>query len=156
MHKNRWPPQEERFWSKVKKTIDCWLWNGRLNRKVYGYGNINYDGRAQPAHRVSWQIHNGPIPKGMKVLHSCDVPICVNPKHLFLGTQADNIHDMYKKKRNNNVKGERVHSAVLTEQDVIRIRKLRSRYSLSHLAALYSMSKGHIGKIINRQRWKHI
>ena len=86
----------ERFWSKVNKTEGCWLWTGGKN---YGYGQF-WDGRKpQQAHRISWGIHCGPIPDGLWVLHRCDVPSCVNPAHLFLGTHTDNMRDAATKGR---------------------------------------------------------
>ncbi len=89
---------EQRFWLKVKKTDMCWLWKGYLTRKN-GYGKISFNKKDQVAHRVSWQLKNGDIPTGMSVLHKCDNPPCVNPDHLFLGTQRDNVLDMVRKKR---------------------------------------------------------
>ena len=83
----------ERFWAKVNKTESCWLWQGSTNSD--GYGRFNPAGRLVGAHRWSWSQINGPIPDGMCILHSCDTPACVNPSHLRLGTQADNIIDMY-------------------------------------------------------------
>ena len=89
--------QVKRFWSKVKKTDACWLWTGTINHK---YGAIRIAYRAWRAHRVAWVIANGNIPKGMNVLHRCDNPPCVNPKHLFLGSQRDNLIDCIRKGRN--------------------------------------------------------
>lgn len=89
----------QRFWKYTKKSRRCWHWIGA--KQDAGYGELwcwekrKYVG----AHRVSWEIHNGPIPKGLSVLHKCDNPSCVNPKHLFLGTQKDNIRDGMKKGR---------------------------------------------------------
>ena len=80
----------------------CWLWTGRLvNRKVATetYGVIVIARKSVRAHRYSWELHNGPIPEGMQVLHKCDTPRCVNPEHLFLGTNADNMADKYTKGR---------------------------------------------------------
>lgn len=93
-------PIEPRFWAKVKKTESCWLWIGYRSRR--GYGSIR--GRPeikgmQQAHRASWEINRGPIPKGMHVLHRCDNTSCVNPDHLFLGTHGDNMRDMFAKGR---------------------------------------------------------
>lgn len=91
-------PLETRFWQRVEKTDGCWRWTGPLH--AFGYGLIWRGGNNVGAHRISWEIHVGPIPDGLFVLHRCDNPPCVRPDHLFLGTQADNIHDMVAKGRN--------------------------------------------------------
>lgn len=88
------------FWSYVKKTKKCWLWTGKTSGQGYGRVRVPASGYVL-AHRFSWQLHNGnnPIPDGLLVLHKCDNPPCVNPKHLFLGTHADNMRDMIAKNR---------------------------------------------------------
>ncbi len=92
---------EERFWQKVKRCGDdeCWLWQAVTNQD--GYGLVRYPGRPHMmgAHRASWLLHNGDVPADLEVLHRCDNPPCVNPAHLWLGTQVDNIHDMCAKGR---------------------------------------------------------
>lgn len=96
-------PVTERFWNRVDKTLghgpkgECWVWVA--GHDGYGYGAIRYKGKSVVTHRVSWEMANGLIPDGMKVLHRCDNPPCVNPDHLFLGTHQDNMADMKEKKR---------------------------------------------------------
>lgn len=87
-----------RFWAKVDTTGDCWLWTGATTGKGW-HGRFSVDGRLTMAHRYSWEMANGPVPDGMKVLHRCDVPACVRPIHLFLGMQADNMRDAGRKGR---------------------------------------------------------
>ncbi len=91
---------ELKLWANVTKTLNCWEWNRGLGS--HGYGQV-YLRRGKPllAHRVSWEITNGQIPKGLYVLHKCDNKKCVRPDHLFIGTQKDNIRDMFKKGRAN-------------------------------------------------------
>ena len=96
MSKRKTP--EERFHEKYIKDPDtsCWIWTGCTSN---GYGRIYYKGRLDLAPRVSWKLHNGPIPEGKLVCHHCDTPPCVNPDHLFIGTQKDNMTDAREKGR---------------------------------------------------------
>jgi hypothetical protein len=92
-----------RFWSKVDKGGDCWVWTASLDRKGYGQIAITANGSKRPrgAHRVAWELTHGPIPSGLCVCHRCDNPRCVRPDHLFLGTVGDNNRDMWRKGRGN-------------------------------------------------------
>jgi hypothetical protein len=87
----------ETFMSRVEKSADCWLWKGNVNAN--GYGTCRTSGIVARAHRASWTLAHGEIPKGMQVLHRCDNPPCVNPDHLFLGTHIDNMIDKASKGR---------------------------------------------------------
>jgi hypothetical protein len=91
------PEVEARLWAKVDKTPTCWLWRGAKSR---GYGRFKVDTVHAPrVHRIVWELTHGPIPTGLSVLHRCDTPACVNPAHLFLGTQRDNVYDAIEKGR---------------------------------------------------------
>lgn len=90
-------PLAEHFWLKVDRTGDCWLW--QATRRPKGYGTYYINRYPALAHRVAWELTNGPIPAGLDVLHHCDTPPCVRPTHLFLGTQSDNFADAKSKGR---------------------------------------------------------
>ena len=105
---NRGVPAEDRFWAKVDKSGDCWLWTGAIFAGN-GYGQFSPAHHVNvAAHRFSWELHNGPIPDGLLVCHHCDTPLCVRLDHLFLGTASDNMQDMIRKGRQNNVRAKRV------------------------------------------------
>jgi hypothetical protein len=141
----------------------CWVWTASVDRK--GYGRMALNGRATGAHRVAWQVTNGPIPAGIWVLHRCDNPRCVRPDHLFLGDHAANMADMVAKGRSGAAlrpeavqRGERHPMAKLTEQDVrdIRAAYADGRDTTVGLAARYGVSNQLISRIIARGIWKHV
>ena len=126
----------------------CWIFLGCLNSD--GYGNIRVGDHTYGAHRVSYEAFKGPIPKGVSVLHTCDTPACVNPEHLFLGTQQDNVTDMITKGRQNfrsNVK--------LTEDNVQEIRRLlkEGKYSMKAIGRMFGVDSPAIWFIKHKQTW---
>ena len=148
---------EERFREKVAflgaGPDDCWEWRGAKNRG--GYGVVHAGGQPRKilkTHRVSWELANGPIPEGMCVLHHCDTPNCVNPRHLFLGTIADNNQDMKNKGR--GARGEQISQAKLTEQGVHGVRRmLRRGVSPKVIADKSGVSTSTISLIKLGKRW---
>jgi hypothetical protein len=148
--------QEERFWSKVDKTGDCWMWMaGRTN---LGYGEFHLRSKTVYAHRHAWELANGAkVPPGMFVCHSCDVHACVNPAHLWIGTPQDNTQDMIGKGRRVAAvpKGEACHAARLTEAQV---RVIRAEYAAGEttqraLARRYGVADSRIFDIVHRHAW---
>jgi hypothetical protein len=140
------------FWSKVNKTDTCWLWTGKPN--ATGYGQFNAGDKMWLAHRYSYNLNVGPIMNGLHVLHKCDVPLCVNPEHLFLGTQAENVQDMLNKGR--EAKGSKRGNAKLKEADIYQIRNLRLE-GLTHrqIASRLNVSHTTIIRILLHNSWKH-
>ena len=136
----------------------CWEWNGSKSKAGYGRVLTTWNEPYQYAHRVSWINYFGEIPKGLLILHKCDNPPCVNPHHLFLGTQKDNMQDMIKKGRNNFVKGEKHPNSKLTEKQVLEIRKLYKPkiVTMKMLAETYNVKHVTIQCIIYNKSWKHI
>lgn len=101
-NKGRAKSQADRFWEKVKKGSkdSCWLWQASTYRNGYGqFGRGGRNAGNEVASRMAWILTYGEIPKGLNVLHTCDNPLCCNPEHLWLGTQANNLEDMWKKGR---------------------------------------------------------
>ena len=149
----------ERFQKYVGATTasGCILWVGMTNKN--GYGQINAGGklgRLLRAHRVAYEIANGPIPDGLCVLHSCDNPPCINPDHLFLGTNVENKADCVRKER--QARGEGAGKARLTIDQVREIRRLYDN-NLStqvQLAAMFGMKQPGISSICRRENWKHV
>ena len=148
------PTRIENFWGKVAKSDGCWLWTGvTLN---FGHGWLTYAGKKWVASRFSWFLANGPIPDGQCVLHRCDVPACVRPSHLFLGTQTDNMQDRAAK--GHYPKGETHQWAKLSEDDVRFIRKRYAEGGISQpeLGRMFGVTHKAIGLIIHRKNWAHV
>ncbi len=142
------------FWSKVKKTENCWLWTSTLNGSGYG---IIYIRRGKPygAHRFSFELHKGVIPEGMFVCHTCDTPACVNPEHLWVGTPAENSADMVRKNRKE--RGSAHYMAKLTEADVVKIRRFVAEgKTQTEVAQEFGVTSSLISAICRRKCWRHV
>jgi hypothetical protein len=129
----------------------CWIWTGSATK---GYGKVKVDGQHIGAHRWSWLLHKGPIPDGLQVCHSCDVPLCVNPAHLFLGTAKDNNDDKIRKGRAPKMAIHR--NPKLTEAQVREIRRQRGKEGVVPLGNRMGVTNGVISRIQRGLSWKHI
>lgn len=131
----------EKFWSRVdiRSDDECWLWNGHKNHDGYGI----YSSRR--AHRIAYELTYGPIPAGMCILHQCDCPACVNPRHLRVGTQADNMAEKFLRRRHTDF------SRKLTVSDVLRIRASGLRYA--EVAEKWGISQSHSRNVLNGLKW---
>lgn len=144
----------DRFWSKVDMSGDCWLWTA--SKHIHGYGWFSLDGVTTLAHRMSYMLIFGDIPDSMNVCHMCDTPSCVNPKHLFLGTQQTNVQDMYAKGRRDI--GENHPKSKLSNKQVkeIRAKYIPRKVSLRQLAKEYDVTHRLIETIIKYKTRKDI
>jgi HNH endonuclease len=153
--KPRYDPPSVRFWRSVDKRgpDECWNWTGMTVRE---YGRISVNGSSVQAHRFAYQEFKGPIPRGMVILHKCDNPACVNPAHLSIGTQAENLADMRSKgrARDTGPKGERSHLAKLTEDQVREIRA--SSLGPVATAQSYGIHRDTVRLIRQRKIWDHL
>ena len=141
---------EERFWSKVDKGGECWLWCGSKNKD--GYGRVRYEGRRQLAHRVSWIFSGQIIPEGLLIRHKCRNRHCVNPEHLETGTVAENNADRIRDGTNIGPRGIKSRSAKLTEDKVRQIRA-RATENQTELAKEFGVNHCTISDIIRRTTW---
>lgn len=171
---------EERLWAKVDRDGpipkhrpdlgQCWLWTGRRN--AWGYGALKFN-RQQLAHRIMWLVTFGPIPAETPcVLHHCDNPLCVNPSHLWVGTNADNVADRVRKGRSavlsgdlsgmhrnpeRAARGERCHMSKLTAADIRVIRRLRQEGRfLREIAARFNIGISTVHHVVADRTWRHV
>lgn len=150
----------ERFSSRYtpEPNSGCWLWTGALKNK---YGSFRM-GNHSMAHRASWKIHRGNIPSGMDVCHKCDVRICVNPDHLFIGTRSDNMKDCVSKKRHVSFRhdyvprhGESVHCAKITSEMARDIRDLRKSGMLQReIGEKFGITQAAVSYLLMGKSWK--
>lgn len=154
-------PMETAFWSKVKKTKGCWLWLS--STAPFGHGMFTHRSmvpRTQRAHRVAWELTRGPIPKSLLVCHHCDVPACVNPDHLFIGTMKNNAMDAASKGRLAQQKDRAKYvtanrnKSKLTAEDVAAIRRDLGPRNGAQIGRKYGVSKAVISMIRTGKTWQ--
>ena len=166
-------PLHERLWEKVDRTggpESCWLWIGS---KANRYGKLEVAGKARGVHVISWELRHGPVPDGLCVCHNCpggDNPYCVNPAHLFLGSNAENIRDRDRKGRTargaksgkhthpeSTARGSQHGRAKITEHDVRAIRiAAAAGTTYKAIAARFGISDSAIGFIVHQKTWRHV
>ena len=171
----------ERFWNRVNKDGPvpdhrpelghCWVWTGaskgRTGSGGYGLVFARVAGRRVwlRAHRVAWTIVHGAPDEGIEVLHKCDNRSCVNPAHLFLGTQADNMHDMLTKGRHysqagitlkHRSRGSARHGSKLKESDIVAIRDQAEHKTLTSIATEFGVCRQTVSDIVSRKTWDHV
>lgn len=171
---------QERLKAKFFASIDqcesienCWNWTGPLQAKRYARLAVGTSGGPnfffEMGHRFSWRIHCGEIPDGMQINHRCDNPKCVNPHHLFLGTQMDNMRDKIAKGRAScgekhsvatklkTPRGSRNAAAKLTEADIPQVLHLANKGETQrNIAARFGVTKNAIGQILRGESWQHV
>lgn len=137
---------QKRFLEKIDRGPGCWAW--RAGKTSLGYGQFRVDGRNLYAHRVAWAHFRGELPEEAVVCHSCDNPACVNPDHLFLGTQADNLADMARKGRQGGARLDQ------EKADEIRRRHARGETQTA-LAAEFGVSQATVWRVVEGRSWRH-
>lgn len=147
----------EKIWEKVSPVPEsgCWLWTGATFN--HGRPQIRLGEKLVSGHRASYEAFVGPVPEGMCVCHKCDTPLCVNPAHLFVGTQQDNNADKVRKGRQAFLRGELNGTAKLTEADVARIRSIYASGGVGSeaIGREFGVSGRQIRNIVGRRQWAH-
>lgn len=153
-----------RFWSKVDRRgqNECWPWLAAVRRKDEGYGAFWFQGRHVPASRMAFTLKYGAPQDGAEICHRCDNPQCCNPAHLFAGTRQQNNADKVQKRR--HVRGSRINTAVLQEDDVREIRRIaaelkeqRGKYwGAKEVAERYGVTPEHLRAIVRGESWKGV
>ena len=151
----------ERLMSKVDKTrppvredlTPCWWWTGRVTNK--GYGEFPWQGTHWGTHRVSWTLHNGPIPDGMQILHHCDNRRCIRPDHLYVGTNQQNVDD--RETRGRGLTGRPGRKPLLTKEQVLRMREMAARgASQTALANAFGIAQSSVWAILHRKNYQYL
>ena len=138
---------------RIDPNTECWIWTGYIGGQ--GYGRLTNEKKPLSTHRLAYETWVGEIPEGLCVLHKCDVRSCINPDHLFLGTQKDNVQDCMEKGRRNSVRGSKHGHAKLTETEILKIRNMAGQLH-KDIAAQFGVSRATIGDVLTRKLWTHI
>ena len=150
-------PASERFRTKYvpEPNSGCWLWNAGTNHQGYGRFFLGGGRRSTQAHRASYELHVGPVPGDMVVCHRCDNPSCVNPGHLFLGTQADNMAD--KRRKGRAARGRANVNGRLAPQAVREIRRrCAAGERQADVASDFGVTQANVSSIVTRKTWAHV
>ncbi len=153
------PPFDiERFWARVDRSGGpdaCWPWTRGC--ATGGYGLFCIASKDHRTHRISYYLNSGPFPADLYVCHHCDNPTCVNPSHLFLGTNDDNMRDMVAKGRQNRQRGELCGTSKLVTMDVFALlRRYGDGETIKSIASSFGISRSQVIRIVNQERWAHV